>query len=63
MAQCADPRAVNSSGGIRYEVDGQVALITIDRPDCLNALDDAAYARLWELLRASPRTLRCASPS
>jgi enoyl-CoA hydratase/carnithine racemase len=42
---------VTSSEEIRYEVDGQVALITIDRPDCLNALDDAAYARLWELLR------------
>jgi len=35
---------------IHYEQDGEVALVTIDRPDCLNALDDAAYARLWELL-------------
>ncbi len=37
---------------IHYEVDGQVALVTIDRPDCLNALDDAAYSRLWELFGA-----------
>jgi enoyl-CoA hydratase/carnithine racemase len=37
---------------IRYEADGAVGLITIDRPDCLNALDEAAYARLWELLRS-----------
>jgi enoyl-CoA hydratase/carnithine racemase len=37
---------------IHYEVDGQVALVTIDRPESLNALNDAAYARLWELLRA-----------
>jgi enoyl-CoA hydratase/carnithine racemase len=36
---------------IHYEEDGGVALLTIDRPDCLNALDDAAYSRLWELLR------------
>jgi enoyl-CoA hydratase/carnithine racemase len=35
---------------IRYDVDGQVALVTIDRPDSLNALDDAAYTRLWEVL-------------
>jgi enoyl-CoA hydratase/carnithine racemase len=37
---------------IHYEVEGQVALVTIDRPDSLNALNEAAYARLWELLRA-----------
>jgi len=37
---------------IHYDVDGQVALVTIDRPECLNALDDAAYSRLWEVLRA-----------
>lgn len=43
---------MHSSEQIRYEVDGQVALVTIDRPDCLNVLDDAAYARLWELLHA-----------
>lgn len=36
---------------IHYETQGQVALITIDRPDCLNALDDASYQRLWEVLR------------
>jgi enoyl-CoA hydratase/carnithine racemase len=37
---------------IHYDVDGPVALVTIDRPECLNALNDAAYARLWEVLHA-----------
>jgi enoyl-CoA hydratase/carnithine racemase len=37
---------------IHYEAEGEVALITIDRPDCLNALNDTAYARLWDLLRS-----------
>jgi enoyl-CoA hydratase/carnithine racemase len=32
-------------------VEGDVAIVTIDRPECLNALDDESYARLWELLR------------
>ena len=36
---------------IHFETDGQVALITIDRPDCLNARHDARYQRLRELLR------------
>jgi enoyl-CoA hydratase/carnithine racemase len=36
---------------IHYDTEGQVALITIDRPDCLNALDDPGYRRLWDLLR------------
>ena len=40
---------------IHFETDGQVGLITIDRPDFLNALDDAAYQRLWELLRQVDR--------
>ena len=40
---------------IHFETDGQVALITIDRPDCLNALDDVSYERLWELLREVDR--------
>src|SRR5580698_9520669 len=43
---------MNPPEEVHYEADGEVALITIDRPDCLNALDDAAYARLWELLRS-----------
>lgn len=40
---------------IHFETEGQVALITIDRPDCLNALDDGSYERLWELLREVDR--------
>jgi enoyl-CoA hydratase/carnithine racemase len=53
---------VEPSEHIHYDVDGQVALVTIDRPDSLNALDDAAYARLWEVLRtfASDPSLRVA---
>jgi enoyl-CoA hydratase/carnithine racemase len=37
---------------VHYHADGGIALITIDRPDSLNALDDACYRRLWDLLRA-----------
>jgi enoyl-CoA hydratase/carnithine racemase len=43
---------MDSPEEVHYEVDGEVALVTIDRPACLNALDDAAYTRLWHLLRA-----------
>ncbi len=37
--------------GVRYETDGQIAVMTIDRPERLNALHQAAYARLWALMR------------
>jgi enoyl-CoA hydratase/carnithine racemase len=44
--------------GVHFESDGQIALMTIDRPERLNALDQAAYARLWDVMRqfdADPR--------
>jgi enoyl-CoA hydratase/carnithine racemase len=43
---------VDTREEVHYEVDGPVALITIDRPESLNALNDAAYTRLWDLLRS-----------
>jgi enoyl-CoA hydratase/carnithine racemase len=36
--------------GVHYETDGPIAVMTIDRPERLNALDQAAYARLWDLM-------------
>ncbi len=33
---------------VRYEIDGQVVLITIDRPEAMNALDGAHNAELTE---------------
>ena len=40
----------NLSGVLRVEADGPVTIVTFNRPDALNAFDDAlhhAYARLW----------------
>ena len=37
-----------STPGIRYETDGPIAIITIDRPQARNALDHAAEAELAE---------------
>ena len=34
---------------IRFEVDGHLARVTIDRPDRMNALDSASHARLEEI--------------
>ncbi|MDT5024042.1 MAG: hypothetical protein QOE61_468 [Micromonosporaceae bacterium] len=44
------------SDGIRFELDGHVARVTIDRPHVLNALDDTAQQRLeqiWQEIEAS----------
>lgn len=43
--------------GIRFELDGHVARITIDRPAVLNAVDRAAHdelRRTWERIEADP---------
>ncbi len=40
---------MTNDGGIRYQAEGHVARITIDRPRVLNALDAAAERRLREL--------------
>jgi crotonobetainyl-CoA hydratase len=42
--------------GIRYELDGHVARVTIDRPNVLNAVDRAAHnelQRVWADIEAS----------
>ena len=42
--------------GIRYELDGHVARVTIDRPNVLNAVDRAAHLelqRVWADIEAS----------
>ena len=46
---------------IRVEIDGAVAVITIDRPEARNALDPPHIldlARAWDRLRDDP-ALRC----
>ena len=46
---------------IRFEVDGHLARVTIDRPDRMNALDSASHARLaeiWTGIEANP-DIRC----
>ena len=46
---------------IRFDIDGAVAVITIDRPEARNALDPPhvlELARAWDRLRDDP-TLRC----
>ncbi|WP_394619029.1 enoyl-CoA-hydratase DpgD [Lentzea sp. JNUCC 0626] len=35
--------------GVRYEKDGRVARVTLDRPEVLNAMDRATHARLAEV--------------
>ena len=46
---------------IRFEVDGHLARVTIDRPDRMNALDSASHARLeeiWGEIEETPN-IRC----
>ena len=46
---------------IRFEVDGHLARVTIDRPERMNALDSASHARLaevWDEVEATP-DIRC----
>ena len=43
---------------VRYELDGHIARVTIDRQHVLNAIDDAALARcnqIWEQIEADRR--------
>jgi crotonobetainyl-CoA hydratase len=47
---------VSFDHGIRYELDGHVARVTIDRPNVLNAVDRAAHnelQRVWADIEAS----------
>jgi enoyl-CoA hydratase/carnithine racemase len=47
-----------SEPGVRYELDGHVARVTIDRPKVLNALDPVTKARMyeiWEQIEGDPR--------
>ena len=50
---------------VRYEVDGPVAVVTIDRPDARNAVDrrtaDAAMLREASSIRRTNPCLRSAS--
>ncbi|MEU8825004.1 enoyl-CoA hydratase-related protein [Streptomyces sp. NPDC048636] len=41
-----------TTDGIRYERDGHIARVTLDRPHVLNAVDSAAHARLNEIWAA-----------
>ena len=46
---------------IRFQVEGHLARVTIDRPDRMNALDSASHARLaeiWSEIEATP-DIRC----
>jgi crotonobetainyl-CoA hydratase len=48
---------VSEAHGIRYELSGGVARVTIDRPAVLNAVDKAAHdelARTWDRIEADP---------
>jgi enoyl-CoA hydratase len=46
-----------SDDGVRYEPDGDIAVITLDRPEARNALTYAAYAALESAVRNT--TARC----
>jgi enoyl-CoA hydratase/carnithine racemase len=49
---------VTDPGGVRYELDGHVARVTIDRPKVLNAVDHAAHeelCRIWQRIEADPQ--------
>jgi len=48
----------SESAGVRYELDGHVARITLDRPAVLNALDapaEAALADIWDRIESDPQ--------
>ena len=48
---------MSENAGIRYELDGHVARVTIDRPAVLNAVDRAAHEELqrtWAAIEADP---------
>ena len=36
-----------ANGDVRVEYDGHLAVLTLDRPDQLNAMSDHMEARLW----------------
>ena len=49
--------AATGEAGVRYEKDGQIARVTIDRPQVLNALNRAAHdamSRAWDRIRDDP---------
>jgi len=48
---------MSSDHGIRYELDGHVARVTIDRPKVMNAVDRAAHLELrqvWAQIENDP---------
>lgn len=48
---------MSENAGIRYELDGHVARVMIDRPAVLNAVDRAAHEELrrtWERIQGDP---------
>jgi enoyl-CoA hydratase/carnithine racemase len=49
----ADLDALLVAGGVRLDVDGQLASVTLDRPDKLNAMTPS----MWQALAAAGRTL------
>ncbi|HLW60123.1 MAG TPA: enoyl-CoA hydratase-related protein [bacterium] len=51
------PERVWTEAGIRFQADGAVARVTIDRPEVLNALNRAAHdalSRAWDQVRDDP---------
>jgi crotonobetainyl-CoA hydratase len=49
---------MSENAGIRYELDGHVARVTIDRPSVLNAVDRDAHdelRRTWERIEDDPQ--------
>jgi enoyl-CoA hydratase len=44
---------------IRYETDGDVAVVTLDRPAARNALTPTTYAELTDAVTAADRSARC----
>lgn len=47
------------SDSVLYELDGGLAVITINRPEAMNALDVATKVALRDAVAAAPRTRRC----
>ena len=53
-----DPLEPADQAGVRLEVDGQVATVTLDRPDVLNAQTPAMWAELSSISRKLPGDVR-----
>ncbi len=42
-----------STTEVTYEVDGQIATLTVNRPEKMNAMTDAMYAAIGDAVRAA----------